>query len=95
MTCNQFPCACPPFSRPVGPLVAIPAQFPRYVIPCSHLLDAPYARSLNPCFPFPRPPRPFESETRADGTGLLRGFIPPIKPPPFPCPQRSVAWQTR
>src|SRR5215831_1567166 len=87
---RQFPCACPPFSRPVGPLIAKPAAWPRYTIPCSNLLDPAFARQLNPGFPFPRFPRPFESETRADGTGLIWGGAtinpcPPC-PPPQPCP---------
>ena len=80
-----FPCAWPPFSRPVGPLIAQPTLWPRYVIPCSNLLDPAYARQLNPCFPMARPPRPFESETRADGTGLITSTVPPIQPPTTPC----------
>ena len=68
-----FPCASPPFSKPVGPLVACPAPYPHYVIPCSHLLDPAYATQLNPNFPFPRTPRAWESETRAAGTGLIWG----------------------
>jgi len=74
------PCAAP-FSRPASGMVAFPARWPVYVIPCSHLLDPPFARQLNPNFPFPRQPRAFESESRAVGTGLIWG-------PPCPCPVR-------
>jgi hypothetical protein len=83
---GTFPCACPPFSRPVGGLIACPARWPHYVIPCSHLLDPFYAQQLNPCFPFARPPRAFESESRAAGTGMIRGTAPcpPGPPPPSP-----------
>lgn len=91
---TQFPCACPPFSRPVGPLTACPAPWPHYVIPCSNLLDPAYARQLNPNFPFPRMPRAFESETRADGTGLIWGpqtSVCPPQPCP-PCPTQSPMW---
>jgi len=67
-------CGCgAPFSRPAQGMVALPARWPVYVIPCSHLLDPFYARQLNPTFPFPRQPRAFESETRAGGTGLIWG----------------------
>lgn len=92
-----FPCACPPFSHPVPrrlnacPPVALPAAWPRYVIPCSHLLDAPYSLSLNPGYPFPRQPRPFESETRAGGTGLIWG---PSRQPCSPCsPPATWPWR--
>ena len=89
---SPFPCAMPPFSKPVSGLVANPATWPQYVIPCSHLLDPFYAQQLNPNFPFPRQPRAFESETRADGTGLISAgqttsFIPP---PPPPCPPPAM-----
>jgi len=70
---TPYPCANPPFSRPVSGLTALPAPWPSYVIPCSHLLDPPYAQQLNPNFPYPRTPRAFESETRAGGTGLIWG----------------------
>jgi hypothetical protein len=41
-------------------------------------------------FPIPRTPWPFESETRAAGTGLLSGPPPPPPPcPPPPCPPAS------
>jgi len=66
------PCNAP-FSRPAQGMVAFPARWPVYVIPCSHLLDPFYVRQLQPTFPFPRQPWPFESETRAPGTGLIRG----------------------
>lgn len=98
----QFPCVSPPFSRPVGNLTAQPTLWPRYVIPCSHLLDPAYATSLNATYPFPRMPRAFESETRADGTGLIWGAsgVPgaPTQPCPpqgsFPCPSQpsSSVW---
>ena len=54
--------------------VALPAPCPHYVIPGSHAYDPFYAWQIPP-FPFPRAPWPFESETRAAGTGLLTSFI--------------------
>jgi len=54
--------------------VAWPAHEPRYVIPGSHLYDPFWGHQVPP-FPFPRAPWPFESETRAAGTGLLTSFI--------------------
>ena len=83
---SPFPCASPPFSKPVSGLVANPATWPQYVIPCSHLLDPAYATQLNPNFPFPRQPRAYESETRADGTGLIWGPQTRVAPPPPPPP---------
>ena len=83
MTPTAFPCPCPPFSKPVGGLVAAPAPYPHYVIPCSHLLDPAYAQQLNPNFPFPRQPLAYESETRAAGTGLIWG---PSSAPAAVCP---------
>ena len=85
---TAFPCPCPPFSQPVGGLVAAPAPYPHYVIPCSHLLDPPYATQLNPNFPFPRAPRAWESETRAAGTGLIWG---PSSAAAMPCPPSTMA----
>jgi hypothetical protein len=52
--------------------IACPPLQPRYVIPFSHLLDPPYAWKT-PHFPCPRPPRPWESESRMPGTGLIWG----------------------
>lgn len=72
----RFPCACPPFSRPIRTQPALPACWPHYVIPCSHLLDPPYA-TPNLASPFPRMPRAFESETRAAGTGMV--WRPPMQ----------------
>jgi len=76
------PCGCggAPFSRPARGMVALPARWPVYVIPCSNLLDPFYARQLNPNYPFPRAPWAFESETRAPGTGLIRGPSGPCVP---------------
>ena len=86
MGCSQL-CAVPPFSQPTGPFVALPADCPRYVIPCSNLLDPAYRTQLNPSFPYPRQPLAYESETRAPGTGLLFGgpTVVPF-PTPVPCP---------
>lgn len=59
--------------------VPFPAPPCHYVIPGSNCLDPPYsARLQGPPqfvgqFPFPRQPWPFESETRAPGTGLISG----------------------
>jgi len=53
---------------------ALPAGPPRYVMPASHTLDPPYAW-MTATWPFPRPPWPYETESRAPGTGLLRSFI--------------------
>lgn len=53
--------------------LAVPAErFPRYVIPCSHCLDPPYGW-MRKSFPLPRQPWPWESESRAPGTGLIWG----------------------
>jgi hypothetical protein len=59
---------------PVALPIAKPARkVPRYVMPGSHWLDPPYSWEAQPTWPFPRPPRAFESETRAAGTGLIWG----------------------
>jgi hypothetical protein len=75
--------ACPPMRN--GALwrrpIAKPARRPHYVVPCSHLLDPPYAWMHDPRrppwaqgrWPFPRQPFAYESETRAPGTGLIWG----------------------
>ena len=69
--------------------IARPAPCPQYALPASHLYDPYYYQQLPP-WPFPRPPRPYETESRADGTGLIWGFppAPPLCPPcpPPPCP---------
>jgi len=70
------------FSRPARGMIALPARWPVYVIPCSHLLDFPYVRQLNPNFPFPRQPWPFESESRAPGTGLISAGQTTVPCPP-------------
>lgn len=58
---------------PCGPLPpAFPARPPHYVLPGSHLLDPAYRLWQNPNFPFPRFPLPFETQTRACGTGLIQ-----------------------
>lgn len=72
------PCGPPP--------PAFPARPPHYVLPGSHLLDPFYVFWLNPNYPFPRFPRPFETQTRADGTGLIAGNPCQPAPPPTPCP---------
>jgi hypothetical protein len=68
---------------PCGPLPpALPPRAPRYVIPGSFWLDPAYAeipRRTSPWrggWPFPRVPWPAESESRAAGTGLIRGAVP-------------------
>lgn len=80
-------CGPPPPVLPAGP--------PRYVIPGSHTIDPRYTQIPRPAnqwvsgWPFPREPWPFESETRAPGTGLLSGPVvcSPFQPcPPPPCP---------
>jgi hypothetical protein len=63
--------------------IACPAPWPHYVVPGSHMYDPVYYQRVPP-FPFPRAPWPYESETRAPGTGLLDA--PPIPPCPPPCP---------
>lgn len=76
------------------PRLAAPAPPPSYVIPGSQYLDPPYSQMLNPCappwmqgkYPFPRNPWPFESETRAFGTGLIQ--TDPCQPTQ-PCPPQS------
>lgn len=61
--------------------IACPPSPPRYVMPGSNCLDPPYSFRLQGPpqfvgqFPFPRLPWPFESETRAPGTGLLAGRV--------------------
>jgi hypothetical protein len=88
--------------------LACPAPPPSYVIPGSHRLDPPYSLQNNPCappwmsgkFPFPRMPWPFESETRAFGTGLTMTDwcinpptpVPPTPVPPPPCPPFRPWW---
>lgn len=78
--------------RPYPFPIAYPAEAPHYVVPGSHRLDPPYAFAPN-CgppwwvsqWPQPRQPWPWESETRAPGTGLIRGAPPcPCPPPPAP-----------
>jgi hypothetical protein len=62
---------------------AFPASPPSYVIPGSQYLDPAYSPQLQPTWPYPRSPRAFESETRADGTGLLTpSATPPYSLPP-------------
>lgn len=84
---------CPPVP------IAAPPKSPRYVMPGSNCLDPPYNQRLvgPPQFvgqwPFPRLPWPFESETRAPGTGLLQspfGCPPPQQPPRTP--RYSAPW---
>lgn len=73
---------------------AAPARRPHYVIPGSHWLDPAYyqmPRWTSPFtfgFPVPRTPWPFESETRAAGTGLIMGPVPCP-----PCPPTAQAAQ--
>lgn len=90
---NGWPVRIRPRALPTGP--------PRYVVPCSSSLDPPFSFQT-PNFPFPRAPWPFETESRAAGTGLLAGFVPPIcpipipPPPPFPCvPPPMQQWRRR
>lgn len=79
----------PPMTvRPFPAPIAKPPQAPHYVVPGSHLLDPPYAWQATGCppwwvgnFPTPRLPWPFESETRAPGTGLI---TTPMCPPGLP-----------
>jgi hypothetical protein len=79
---------------PIKP-IALPApRCPRYVIPGSQNLDPPYSWQMqcappwiNGRFPWPRVPWPWESETRAAGTGLIATpcpAFPPTCPPPSP-----------
>ena len=79
-----------PGPMPSNKPIALPPMEPHYVMPGSHWLDPPY--SFKPPFPFPRQPWPFETESRAPGTGLIWGsghhpWPPhPPKPPPIPSP---------
>lgn len=83
--------------------IACPAPWPHYVIPGSHFYDPFYYQQIPP-FPFPRAPWPYESETRAPGTGLLDAPpcipAPPCPPPPanpwpqIPAPPAQPAWAT-
>ena len=90
-------------------IVARPAPCPQYALPATHLYDPFYYQQLSP-WPFPRAPWPYESETRAPGTGLIMGpgtptvttpCPPPPQPvyipPPNPFPQASKrpAWAQR
>jgi len=77
---NPYPPHCGPW--PWAPVIAKPARKPHYIIPGSHWLDPPYSWKT-PWFPFPRPPRAFETESRAPGTGLIWGG--PRCPPRRPC----------
>lgn len=60
-------------------MVALPACWPHYVIPCSHLLDPYYAPNLA----YPRQSRMWETATRPAGTGMIWGQqrIPQSQPP--------------
>lgn len=79
-------CGPPPPALPAGP--------PRYTIPGAHLLDPAYVFFQNPGWPYPRQPWPFESETRAAGTGLIGGptMAPPA--PPALCGPAPASWFT-
>ena len=76
---------------------ARPAPCPQYALPATHLYDPAYYHNLPP-WPFPRHPWPYETESRAPGTGLLGGpglpWIPCPCPPTPPPPQPFVrpAW---
>jgi hypothetical protein len=56
--------------------IAAPAPCPRYVIPGSQCTDPGWYQSGRCCWPFPVPrqPWPFETESRAPGTGLIASF---------------------
>lgn len=82
---------CPPPTGPQARVIALPALKPHYVIPQSNNLDPPYSWKVSPTWPFPRAPWPYETETRAAGTGLIWGAgttTPPATtgccPPPPP-----------
>ena len=85
-----------PLYAPRGlPCVPQPADCPKYVIPGSQWLDPPYSHQMQQnsnaprwfgCWPYPRKPLKFETETRAKGTGLLGSCVPTWLPPPPPCP---------
>jgi hypothetical protein len=80
--------ASPPGTLPIPDPIAKPAGKPHYVMPGSHKLDPPFAWET-PWWPFPRPPRRYETESRAPGTGLIWGsgkHGPPGPQPPWPCP---------
>jgi hypothetical protein len=69
----------PPGTAPKG-AIALPPLPPHYIMPGSHFLDPPYSRLPHHGppwkwghWPFPRDPWRFESETRAPGTGLIKG----------------------
>ena len=64
---------------------ARPAPCPQYALPATHLYDPVYYQTLPP-WPYPRAPWPFETESRAPGTGLLGGPGISALPPPPPCP---------
>lgn len=92
------PCP-PPGDRPHAEPIALPAHPPHYVVPGSHKLDPPYSWNT-PWWPFPRPPWPFETESRAAGTGLIWGsrLARPPKPqpcPPNPCPPNVTQFRRR
>ena len=75
---------------PVARPIAKPPRLPHYVMPGSHTLDPPFAWRPNAAlgrWPFPRAPWPFETESRAAGTGLLWGGVSMRpRPPRPPCP---------
>jgi hypothetical protein len=94
----QCPKCKPRWRPPCSPVIALPPNLPRYVIPGSQWLDPPYSwirpptpPTWNAHWPFPRKPWPFESCTRAPGTGLIFSPDPcfpqpchPLRmPPPF------------
>jgi hypothetical protein len=81
----------------VRPRLACPAPVPHYVIPGSHRLDPPYSWQNDPTipswwqgrWPWPRIPWPFESESRARGSGLI---TPSCRPPPALPPCKPLYW---
>jgi hypothetical protein len=84
----------------VKPIALPPPPCPSYVIPGSQNLDPPYSwQSSGPSFftsnfPWPRMPWPWESETRAPGTGLIATPCPPFPgtcPPPASPPAVTMS----
>jgi hypothetical protein len=75
---------CPPV--PPRPHVCKPLPGPRQDALLRGYPVASELRFRQTCWPFPRQPWPFESETRAPGTGLAIGKMPKRHP------NRWVEW---
>lgn len=81
--CHPRPPPCPPPPRPWW-AISLHAKYAHGFIRRPALRGYPVPAEVRfencPTWPFPRRPWPFESETRAPGTGLALGRIPHRRP---------------